>query len=139
MFLTKKKRKVNLHIEIDKSNDTGSGGIPSLYKDDSSKVRIDSPHPMELSSEGSVSSGDSSPSVHPSVTMRKRLKMFSDESMDTSSCSPVTLIKYTDQPFDDFKKPFDCFAEPMEPSKKGIYIFLDEYDQQRCYVKKKHV
>ena len=127
MFLSKKKRKVNLHIDINKSNDTGSGGIPSLYKDDSSKVRIDSPHPMELSSMGSVSSGDSSPS---GVTMRKKLKMFPDESMDTSSCSPVTLIKYTNQPFDDFKKPFDYFAEPMEPSKKGTYIFVGEIDQQ---------
>jgi len=116
MFLSKKKRKVNLHIDIDKSKDIGSGGIPSLYKDDSSKVRIDSPHPMELSSMGSVSSCDSSPS---GVTMRKKLKMFPDESMDTSSCSPVTLIKYTNQPFDDFKKPFDYFAEPMEPLKKG--------------------
>ena len=121
MFSSRKKRKVNLHIDIDKSNNTGSGDIPSLYKDGSSKVRIDSPLPMELSSKGSASSGDASPS---SVIMRKKLKMFSDESMDTSSSSPVTLIKYTNQPFDDFKKPFDYFAEPVEPSKKGIYMFV---------------
>merc|ERR1719322_1438825 len=59
---------------------------------------------------------DSSPS---SVTMRKKFKMFSEDSMDTSPSSPVTLIKYTHQPFDDFKKPFDCFASPAESSQKG--------------------
>ena len=105
MFLNKNKRKVNLSIDTNNSNNAGSGTIPSLYDNDGSKV-IDSAIPM-----------DSSPS---SVTLRKKFKMFSDDSMDTSPSSPVALIKYTHQPFDDFKKPFDCFASPAESSQKGV-------------------
>ena len=105
MFLNKNKRKVNLSIDTNNSNNAGSGTIPTLYENNGSKV-IDSAIPM-----------DSSPS---SVTMRKKFKMFSDDSMDTSPSSPVTLINYTHQPFDDFKKPFDCFVSPAESSRKGV-------------------
>ena len=119
MFLNRNKRKVNLRIDSNVSNNSSGGGIPSSFENGGSNVKIDSPHPMELSSQTSVSSADSSPS---SVTMRKKFKMFSDECMDTSPTSPVTLINYTHQPFDDFKKPFDCFVEPMDPSKKSMFI-----------------
>lgn len=118
MFLNKNKRKVNLSIESNNSNEVSSGIIPPLFEQNGIK-RIDNISvPMDLSSRESTPDDSPSPS---SVTMRKKFKLFSDDSMDTSECSSVTLVKYSHQPFDDFKKPFDCFVAPMDPSSKGFH------------------
>ena len=119
MFLNKNKRKVNLSIENNNSNGVSSGTIPSLFDQNGIK-RIDNISvPMDLSSRGSIPDDSPSPS---SVTMRKKFKLFSDDSMDTTESSSVTLVKYSHQPFDDFKKPFDSFVAPMDPSSKGFCI-----------------
>ena len=122
MFLNKNKRKVNLSSDSNSSNDDSSGIIPTLFGQDGSKFGDNNQVAMELSSRGSIPEDSPSPT---SVTMRKKFKLFSDDSMDTTPSSPVTLVKYTHQPFDDFKEPFDGFVTPMEPSSKGICTIVN--------------
>ena len=58
------------------------------------------------------------------VAKSKRFKWFGDDSsvdsMDTTP-SAIELVKYTNHDFDDFKKPFDCFAPSCD---QGIHFLI---------------
>ena len=118
------KRKGNLTISTSKSEDLNCVSMPSLIESTGSTSNIEM---METgpSTACSTSSYGQSPC---SVTKRKKFKWFSGDSnsnpMDTtsSSSSSVELIKFSSQPFDDFKKPLDYFCPTSESSGQGNAI-----------------
>ena len=110
MFSKSNKRKAILSSKNVDTEQTNRTSIPTLIEP------IESRDPMEdMDSTGTTpTSSISSMSPSPTnVAKSKRFKWFGDDSsvdsMDTTP-SAIELVKYTNHDFDDFKKPFDCFA-----------------------------
>ena len=121
------KRKANLSINSIRSDESNTASMPSLIKSAESDSGVEMMDSTISSTRGSTSSYGISPC---SVTKRKKFKWFSDDSdcnpMDTTSptsVSSVELIKYSSQPFDDFKKPLDYFGQTSQRSDQSNLIY----------------
>ena len=122
MFSNRNKRKVHLNPTKSKKEEEKGPPIPEVILRNDSNIAMEFTDSDEVFSRSSASSDSPSPT---NIAETKRFKWFSDarrpsrDSMDTSP-SPVKLTKFKkDTSFDDFKKPFDCFAPSVEFINQG--------------------
>lgn len=129
MFSNKRKANITIPSNLSlpdsrKSRESNCVSMPSLVESTEAISNVEMMD-TESSTGSSISSYGQSPC---SVTKRKKFKWFSGDSnsnpMETTSTtsSSIELVKYSSQPFDDFKKPHDIFGPTSECSDQGNKI-----------------